>query len=255
MIKSYKNKGYIIKKLNNTSIIDDCIKIIKKNFNKSVNYYFNLSTEDFRKIVLKCQKKLNKEKINIKIINSEFKILKKIISPELMIQSFVYLRATRPHQKKFKQEQIDFHRETFYSNFNYTKFQHNIWLPILNVNINNTLNYIPKSHKISNKKIKIKKLSFNNDVKKFSAGHKIGLLYSPKKIVAGINLSKKKKFDVPKSNYVLFSANLIHGGAKNDTNKIRFSLDFGILPQNKINKTKISFSSGKSQYIKYKYFD
>lgn len=110
---------------------------------------------------------------------------------------------------------------------------------------------IPFSHKIKNSAIKTKVENKKNDVKKFSLGHKIGLLYSPKKIVSGINLSNKKTFKVPKSNYILFSSNLIHGGAMNKTKKIRFSLDFGILAKKKVKKTKISFSSGKSQYIEF----
>lgn len=141
MNKSYAKNGYIIKKLSDTKIITECKRIINKHFNKSTKYYQNIDSNSFRKIVFECQKEINKKKINYKIIKSEFNVLSKIISPKLMIQSFVYLRATRPHQNKYQQEQIDFHRETFYSNFSYTKYQHNIWIPILNVNEKNCLNY------------------------------------------------------------------------------------------------------------------
>ena len=56
------------------------------------------------------------------------------------------------------------------------------------------LKYIPKSHLISDKKIKRRRVKvFNNKVKKLSPEHKLGFVYAPKKFYLEISKAKNSK--------------------------------------------------------------
>ena len=126
------------------------------------------------------------------------KFFNELISEKLKIQSVVYFRTARPHNSSHIQEQLDFHRETFYSDFDYIKKQFNFWFPVKNLTKNNSMMYIPYSHKIDDKKIKTKTtLSDKSGVKRFSTGHKIGLLYNPKNY-RGVDFNFQKSLFVPK---------------------------------------------------------
>ena len=116
----------------------------------------------------------------------------------------------------------------------------NLWIPIDNVNKSNNLRYIPKSHLIDDKKIirrKFKPKAYF--VKKFSKAHKLGYPYQPKKIISGVNLNKKKTFNVKTNSYLIFSQLLVHGNSLNLTNKIRFAINTGMVPKSKLKKNRI----------------
>ena len=96
-------------------------------------------------------------------------------------------------------------------------------------------------------------------VKKFSSGHKLGFNYAPKKIISGINLFKTRRFNTKKNELVAFTSRLIHGGAINLTNKVKFSIDFAIIKTNDLKRnTKHNFSAtffasyhkNKKRYVK-----
>ena len=111
---------------------------------------------------------------------------------------------------------------------------------------------IPDS-KISTTQIVLNK----SRVKKFSKAHKLGLNYSPKKIINGVNFSKRKTFKIKKKDLVAFTSRLIHGGATNSTNKIKFSIDFAVIKTNdfkrytKHNSNRIFFASYHKKKIRY----
>ena len=222
--KKYELNGFLISEFKNKKPIKKCKEITNDFFNKSDSYYSSLTDDEYRKIVLNCTKAINDEKIQKQIVENENLFLSKLIAKKLKIQTVVYFRTARPHKSSHKQEQLDFHRETFYSDFEYIKKQFNFWFPIKNLTKKNSMKYIPHSHKIDDKKIKTKSISSDTSgVEKFSIGHKIGLLYNPKKIVEGVDLKNQKSLFVPDGSFVIFSSMLIHGAAINYTDKIRYS--------------------------------
>ena len=69
-----------------------------------------------------------------------------------------------------------------------------------------------------------------------------------------MDIDNHKPMIVNKYSSAIFSGNLIHGGAVNRSENIRFSLDFRIIRSKdyKIDKSKQShFSSGKSYFIEF----
>ena len=102
----------------------------------------------------------------------------------------------------------------------------------------------------SDKEIKFIKKP-NLYVKKHSNAHKCGINYAPKKIISGVPLSKVKRFNIPKSSFLIFNSNMVHGDGKNLTNKIRFAFGFGIVGEKHFKNIKIpiNFRSGKPHYI------
>ena len=249
--KKFNDSGFYIHKLKNKKAINDATKIIL-----SSNHRSSQSDTLFDKESLKIQKILYDRKIHIDIFKKEFVDLKKILKikslTELMITSFFHLRAVR--NVKSKKNILGFHRETFYSDYEYTSKQINISVPIMNYNKKNSLKVVAKSHLIPDDKIVVKKLSSKiSKIKKNSHKHKLGLSYNPKEIISGVNLLKAKRVKLSVGQIIIFSSMLIHGNGDNNQKKIRYSIDFGIinkkfLRNNKIKKHHISYSKNKNYW-------
>ena len=242
MNKLLRKNGYIIQKFQNPKILFPIKKIIKKHFNRPDEYYCKLSINKFHNLALKCQNEINKLNIFKKFYLYEKKFLNKLFLNDIpLFSSIITLRVVRPINKLNPQtEQIGWHRETFYGRNTYIKDAMNLWIPIDNVNKSNNLRYIPKSHLIDDKKIirrKFKPKAYF--VKKFSKAHKLGYPYQPKKIISGVNLNKKKTFNVKTNSYLIFSQLLVHGNSLNLTNKIRFAINTGMVPKSKLKKNRI----------------
>lgn len=242
--KNFKNKGYVIldfdkKSIQELNVLQKKIKSSKientmdekKVYKKSLNLQNFIYKKSFHKNVLKR---------NLKII---FNILGIKKTNELFITSFIHLRSVRKNTKDTKNTKknfIGFHRETFYSDFDYTKHQINVTIPILNYIPNNSMKVIEKSHKIPDYKIKTKKLtSEESGIKRYSFAHKLGMPYNPKIILSGVNLDKSKRVNLKTNQFMIFSGQLIHGNGNNLINKTRFSIDFGLIKKIRINGKKI----------------
>tara|TARA_B100001540_G_scaffold315256_1_gene342061 strand:+ start:1593 stop:2441 length:849 start_codon:yes stop_codon:yes gene_type:complete len=245
MYPLFKKKGFLIQKFKDKNFLTNIKKIVKKHFTKSTDFYCKMDTEKFRKIALKCQKEISKSKIQEKFFNSEKKFLKKLCkNDEVWFESVVFLRVVRPMSISKTKEELDFHRETFYNPYQYAGKSINLWFPIMNVNEKNTLRYIPGSHMINDKKILRRRVSMTkkrkktNLTKRFSAGHKLGFIYHPMKIVKGIDIKKQKKMIIPENHYSVFSSSLVHGNGTNYTKKIRFAMGFGLIRKSLIKKNK-----------------
>lgn len=163
--QKFKNKGFIIKKLNDLNLLRDVQNLILKS-----NHQFIKNNLEFNKKSINLQNKIYKKKIYLNIIKSEQEIFKEILKiknlNELKITSFLHLRAVKKNTKKNKNF-LGFHRETFYSDFDYTKHQINISIPILNYSNKNSMKIIEKSHKIPDKEIHTFKLtSLQSGIKK-----------------------------------------------------------------------------------------
>tara|TARA_B100000795_G_scaffold22868_1_gene15306 strand:+ start:406 stop:1155 length:750 start_codon:yes stop_codon:yes gene_type:complete len=209
------------------SLLIELRKIVNEFFHEDYAYYSSLSIHDYRAIVTKAQDAFNQKDFARRIaLELQKDILSYIDEPSFMIQSNLYLRATRFGVRR-DVESISWHRETFYG---LEKETINIWTPILNVNNLNTLRFIPESQKIADKDITTELIE-DPITKKGSDGNKIGFLYAPKKIIGGVDLTNSLPMTVPYHSSSIFPGNLIHGGADNLDNKIRFSVDLRILPE------------------------
>lgn len=250
--KIYYSKSSIkIASHKNNEIISEIRKIIKDFFTEEDIYYFEMKNDDFREIILDAQKKINDLDIANKIVIEIYDdIVEYLNYDKFLIQSNSYLRVSRPN-KEFN-DSIGWHRENFYAP-NADEYV-NIWTPILGVDKFNTINFVPESQLIKNDDIKTVNIN-DKYTKKYSNGHKIGLMYSPKKIISGVDLSRKEPMIVPYNSSSIFSGNLIHGAAGNTSNKIRFSLDFRIISEKYFDKNlnkKEHFASGKDYFINFK---
>lgn len=238
---------------NSPSLIDNINHDIKSFFHGNSDDYKNMDITDYRALVSQAQQALNDKNVAHDVIDNIYDdIIAYISEDEFFIQSNLYLRASRPMNHISKQEAIGWHRECWYGSPMMEKAV-NIWTPISGVNAQSTLQYIPKSQHIADKDIILEQ--HNDDVtQKHDAGHKIGFLYAPKNIIAGVDLSIAKPMIVPKYHSALFSAHLIHGAGYNDGNDIRFSLDFRILPASAYcaNEAKqYHFASNKPYFEKF----
>ena len=246
-----KRQGYIIKSFKDKDYTNIIRRIIKKHFSKHEEYYCKISRDKFSKIALKCQNEINRSEIIKKFHLSEKDFLSQLLPKDTpMYSSSGYLRVVRPSLKKNNTESLSWHRETFYSNRKTTYHAINVWFPVSKVDNKNMLKYIPKSHLISDKKIKRRRVKvLNNKVKKLSPEHKLGFVYATKKILSGVNLKKQKKFKIKNGEFTAFSALLVHGNGENTTNKIRYAFGFGIIPKSKVNSKKID--SKNNTYIEF----
>lgn len=245
MYPMFKKDGFVIKKFENKNFLSEIKKTVKKYFTKNTNYYCKMNVEKFRKIALRCQKELSKKNIQKKFFESEKKFLNKLCQGEqVWFESVIFLRVVRPMSISNTKEELGFHRETFYNPYQYAGKSINLWFPIMNVNQKNTLRYIPKSHLTPDKKIVRRRVSMTikrkkqNLTKRFSAGHKLGFIYHPMKIVKGVNIDKQKAMNIPDNHYSVFSSSLVHGNGANLTNKIRFAMGFGLIKKSLIKKNK-----------------
>ena len=97
--KIYKESSILICKHKNNHLISEVKNVIYYFFNKDIEHYKNLSLSEYRSHVNKAQIEINNlntgDKITSQIRDEIFKYLN---TESILIQSNVYLRASRPHQ-------------------------------------------------------------------------------------------------------------------------------------------------------------
>ena len=230
----------------------NCLSIIRKELNDLIYLkdFFSRSLDDYRKIILEFQNILTEKNIHRLIYeNIETGINEYFNNEKILIQSFLYLRSTRPLSDKtpHKMEAIPFHRESFYGDIQKKVF--NIWTPIYGELTPEALMYIPDSQNIPDSEIFTES---ENDkfTQKNSFGHKLGFLYQPKNIVSGVDLNNKKIMKTEFNHSALFSGNLIHGPRPNDSSQLRVSIDFKIIKKSDYdnNLDKKHVTSNKSYF-------
>lgn len=217
---------------------DGCLESIKKNLSSLIfsKDYMSYNLEEYREIILNYQNILIENNTQKKIFMSIKEGINEYFNNEkVLIQSFLYLRSTRPVSKNtpHKMETIPFHRESFYGDIQ--KKVYNVWTPIYGELTPKALMYIPESQKIPDEDIKTES-EIDEFTKKNSFGHKLGFLYQPKNIVDGVDLNKVKTMETKFYNSALFSGNLIHGPCQNTSSQLRVSIDFKIIKKSDYDK-------------------
>lgn len=206
-----------------------------------ISYYTKLSAADYRACVALAQGFLNSKNLAARLIRAlRTEISDYLGSADILVQSNLYLRAARPVEG---QESVGWHRESFYGT---PQRAVNFWMPVRDVTAENTIQYIPDSDLIPDDHIETV-TEEDAATPRHSDGHKIGLLYEPKRIVSGVDLSIAKPMVVPMGSAVLFPGSLIHGAAINHTDRIRFSIDFRLLAKEHLTVSKKHF--GQDYFI------
>jgi hypothetical protein len=214
-------------------------------------FYSAMDVDEYRKLIGLTQEVLCNRGFVRKICDQIHpQIISYLQESRFLIQTNIYLRATRP-QVSQEFEAIGWHRESFYGSNMERSI--NVWTPIQGVVTENTLCFIPKSQDIPEDKILTETVD-DKLTRRYSIGHKIGFQYAPKKIVGGVDFMRAVQMDVPNYHSSIFPGNLVHGAAHNKSNKIRFSIDFRILPisaYDPLSSKNFHFASGKPYFEEY----
>ncbi|MEM1160474.1 MAG: phytanoyl-CoA dioxygenase family protein [Pseudomonadota bacterium] len=237
--------GIVISALQDQGLLEEIRALVSRIFPEPTQYYIEMDPDAYRALILQGQEELNASDFGRRLAQDRRGEICAIMNTQApMIQTNIYLRATRPSVTGI-QENIGWHRESFYGpNMEESV---NFWMPIANATKENAVRYIPESHQIPDADIETTSKA-DDSVSKFSAGHKIGLLYAPKEIVNGVDLSASQPLLVPDGSVALFAGALIHGAAANNSDQIRFSIDFRMVAQECMAEDKEHFASGKSYF-------
>lgn len=239
------SSAIVMSRLANGALLDELQEVVSRFFAQPTGHYVAMAADAYRMLVAEAQDELNRRQMARKLAEDRRAALQTILGTDaILIQTNLYLRATRP-QSASDQEHIGWHRESFYGPDMDTSV--NVWVPIRNVSADNAMRYVPDSHLIADDAITTVQED-SADVARFSAGHRIGLLYAPKRIVGGVELSSNRPLLASPGEAAIFSGALIHGAAENRTDQIRFSVDFRALAQRNLLTDKQHFTSGKSYF-------
>ena len=205
----------------------------------SSDHWKSMSSIAFDQYAYECQSEINSIGFQKRFLSAHCNIIKAYTNiSALSHESVVFLRAIRPLADVNRVENIDFHRETMYTNSPVqTSTAHNIWIPLNPCTKGNALMYYPSSHLIPDKELVFSypKASY---VQKGSFGHKTGKPYAPKSILSGLEgLSPSPMLPSP-DQFCLFSAMTIHGGGVNRSEDIRLSLSMALIDSDNITDNK-----------------
>ena len=239
------SSGICTTRLADQKLLEEVQSVVRFHFPRDTDHYVNMEPEAYRELIFAAQEELNRRQITRRLAQDRRDLICQVLDTRNpMIQTNIYMRGTRTSVSGI-QENIGWHRESFYGPDMDQAI--NFWVPILNVTHENIMRYIPDSHLIPDADITTRSEP-DKDVQRFSAGHKIGLLYAPKEITGGVELETSKPFCVLPGEVAIFAGHLIHGAAENRSDRIRFSMDFRLIAEESLSSAKEHFASGKSYF-------
>jgi len=239
------SSGIIVTRLTDTSLLTVLRDVAARYFPEPADAYAAMDADRYRQRVAEAQDAINALSIGQRVVQDLRSDLQAVLATDrILVQSSVYLRATRPKVTGV-QENVGWHRESFYGPD--MEYSVNVWMPIANVNPDNMLRYIPDSHLIPDDQIVVVSEP-DPTMPRYSAGHRIGLLYAPKRIIGGVDLSAHRPFAVALGEVAIFSGQLIHGAAQNRSDSIRFSIDFRTIAKANLREQKDHFASGRKYF-------
>jgi ectoine hydroxylase-related dioxygenase (phytanoyl-CoA dioxygenase family) len=206
--------------------------IVRRHFECPVEIYEDMVPADFHSLVLKAQDEINRRSFPRRLVNAMRAAVESYLgTAEIALQAELYLRAARPSQGE---DIVSWHRESFYGAPTETV---NLWIPVLNVTVENTLRYVPATADLPADAVET---VHENAliVAKGSVSNRIGLLYAPKTIVGGVHFDEARPMLVPDGHAALFPGELVHGAGANRTDQIRFSVDLRLIAAEHVGKAK-----------------
>jgi len=237
--------GIVTSRLGDPALLEEAQGVVDHFFPRPAAHYREMESEAYRALLLAAQDEMNRRAMTRRLAEDRREAICEVLqSDRPMIQTNIYLRGTRPAGTGVT-ENIGWHRESFYGPDMDQSI--NLWMPVANVSAENAMRYIPDSHLIPDEAIETVSKP-DTSVARFSAGHKLGLLYAPKEITAGVDLTTSKPFCVLPGEVAIFAGHLIHGAAENRSDKIRYSMDFRLIAEESLSSAKEHFASGKSYF-------
>jgi hypothetical protein len=231
--------------LSNRALLAELRAVVARFFAQPVQYYLEMDAGSYRALVAEAQDEINRQGFARRLAEDRRLDLARILdSPNIMLQTNLYLRAARP-ARVGGQEQVGWHRESFYGPDMAASV--NLWMPLSDVSTDNALRYVPDSHLIPDDAIETEQRD-DPSVARFSAGHRIGLLYAPKKIVRGVDFTTHRPLLVGPGEVAIFAGALIHGSGENRSEQMRFSVDFRLIASENLSASKYHFTSGKQYF-------
>lgn len=239
--------------------VDAVYKLLMHEVGQIINHYFSdtkvwasLSSSDFYSYCFKCQQEINNLNFQSVFIQSHENILSSITGmSDIWHESVVFLRAIRPLASTPTLDNVGLHRETMYTDSPVqTSLAHNIWIPLTSITQENAVRYVPGSHLIPDHDLEWTDDLEANSVAKGSDGHKLGMLYKPRKITSNLSHLAVSYMLPSLDEFCLFSAMTLHGAGKNCTDNLRISLSMATIDKSVIETNKAyQASNGKPHYI------
>ena len=241
-------KGVLFVKIQKelSKFIENVNQIIYENLDKKGIDLNKLKKNEYDKCIYKIQEKINLKYGTAYFFKNHRFLFESIFKKsKFYIQPYFYLRAIKPSNKK-NPPPVNFHRESFFGP-DFYKHLLNLWIPIKNYQLNNSMYYYPSSHlyerykdfDILNKKTLIKKKSY---------AHKTGFSYEDKVISFKKKINPKRLYK--KNHIIFFSGQTLHGNAINLTKKIRMSLDMRFILSTNLVKNPIQSATGKKFFLR-----
>ena len=223
----YLDKGFCVFKLNNFIKLQKIKRLLLNKLRILINKK-SITLENYHKYVVESQHEkiqwelcnyFRKKNFCYIIAHEQLNIFRQLVGVDLLIQKDPFLRISRPNKEK---DNIGYHRDTVYGQ---SPFEVSVLIPLVNLNANSCLKFLPKSHVSSDKRFKFD--SINTDIKKGSKKHNLGYPYSPKipKVMEKKMFAPNVKF----GNAIIFSPSIVHGQRVNTSTRTRFSFDFRIM--------------------------
>ena len=141
-------KPYYVNKVNYFELFYQIKNLLEENFSHNDKIH-NMDLDNYFKFNLGLQNKINELNFSKKFIDYNINSIKKFVGEDnLYYTPEVYLRAVR-NQTDTNSEYIEFHRESYYNEFN--KDCYSVWIPFVKITENNCLKYVDESrNKVKN---------------------------------------------------------------------------------------------------------
>ena len=226
--------------------IEDVNQLIHENLDKKGIDLNKLKKNEYDKCIYRIQEKIN-SKYGTAYFFKNYRFFFKSIfkNSKFYIQPYFYFRAIKPTTNK-NPPPVNFHRESFFGP-DFYKHLLNLWIPIKNYELNNSMYYFPSSHLFK----RFKDFDFvekKTTIKKKSYAHKSGFSYKDKIITFKKKINPKRLYK--KNHLIFFSGETLHGNAINRTKKIRMSLDMRFILSDNLVKNPIQSATGKRFFLK-----
>lgn len=163
------------------------------------------------------------QKFGRKIIAAQRSFFEKLIGGDLLVQQRPYLRMTRPFKK---QDNIGFHRDTFYGG---SPYEVSVLIPYVNLEPESSLSVMDGSHILSEALFPTTQIQNPDlEVTKGSEKHKLGFLYAPK-ILDPVFEEKMHPIPLRIGQALIFSLSTLHGSVENRGRHTRWSTDIRVV--------------------------
>jgi hypothetical protein len=151
------------------------------------------------------------------IITRNLPLFRRLISPDLIIQSAPYLRCVRP---AVPTDAAPLHRDTYYGA---SPYEVSVVIPFTEMEASQALRVISGSHVAPDSDYPYSQ-TVRPDVEIRSAKHQLGYPYAPRLLDPAL-VDQAKPVPVRVGEVLMFPLQLVHGGGVNTGERTRFSTD------------------------------